>query len=210
MVGAPFGQSQTGDKKTGKKGGKGKQVVKKVNGKQDKAAASQGHAGAVLCLAASEDGKYLLTGGKDKVIGVWAVDSPITSEEGAMDVGVKWMRGLAGHKDAVTVSTRYSEKILKLTPFAGTRPSIAKQPITPIRLRLGRQIPMPTLHLHLIPHRHLFRTPRLYQCRFVDKADDRGHERRQGSDVSLVEIGRRGSACFPCGYQEYRGAWQEA
>jgi ribosomal RNA-processing protein 9 len=104
MVGAPFGQSQAGEKKTGKKGGKGKQVVKKVNGKQDKAVASQGHAGAILCLAASEDGKYLLTGGKDKVIGVWQVESPISNEEGATDVEVKWMRGLGGHKDAVTVS----------------------------------------------------------------------------------------------------------
>lgn len=105
MAGAPFGQSQV-DGKVGKKGGKGKQGKKtsaKQSGTNDKKGAAQGHVGAVLCLAASEDGKYLLTGGKDKVIGVWQVD-PMSSEEGD-DAGVKWLRGLGGHKDAVTVST---------------------------------------------------------------------------------------------------------
>ncbi|OCF33789.1 ribosomal RNA-processing protein 9 [Kwoniella heveanensis BCC8398] len=51
-----------------------------------------GHEGEVLSIAASEDGKWLVSGGRDKVIGVWDVsgDEP------------KWVRGLRGHKDAVT------------------------------------------------------------------------------------------------------------
>lgn len=53
-----------------------------------------GHTGPVLCLAASEDGKWVVTGGQDRVIGVWDVsgDEPV------------WVTGMRGHKDAVTVS----------------------------------------------------------------------------------------------------------
>lgn len=53
-----------------------------------------GHAGAVFCLAASEDGKWVVTGGQDRMIGVWDVsgDEPM------------WVTGMRGHKDAVTVS----------------------------------------------------------------------------------------------------------
>ncbi|WVW78172.1 hypothetical protein I302_100123 [Kwoniella bestiolae CBS 10118] len=51
-----------------------------------------GHKGEILCIAASEDGKFVVTGGRDKVIGVWNVegDEPV------------WVTGLRGHKDAVT------------------------------------------------------------------------------------------------------------
>lgn len=112
MIGSPFGQIHTGDKKTGKKNGsKGKpgknKVNTKVNGVNDKAG-SAGHTGAVLCLAASEDGKYLLTGGKDKVIGVWQVDAASDVPEDGSGAAVKWLRGLSGHKDAVTVSRHAS------------------------------------------------------------------------------------------------------
>lgn len=53
-----------------------------------------GHTGPVFCLAASEDGKWVVTGGQDRVIGVWDVsgDEPV------------WVTGMRGHKDAVTVS----------------------------------------------------------------------------------------------------------
>ncbi|WWC68182.1 uncharacterized protein I206_102105 [Kwoniella pini CBS 10737] len=53
---------------------------------------SDGHKGEILCIAASEDGKFVVTGGRDKVIGVWNVegDEPV------------WVTGLRGHKDAVT------------------------------------------------------------------------------------------------------------
>ncbi|ADV24458.1 ribosomal RNA-processing protein 9 [Cryptococcus gattii E566] len=51
-----------------------------------------GHNGEILCLAASEDGKWLVSGGRDKVIGVWNVSEREPS----------WVAGLKGHKDAVT------------------------------------------------------------------------------------------------------------
>ncbi|WWD21731.1 hypothetical protein CI109_106218 [Kwoniella shandongensis] len=54
--------------------------------------AEGGHVGEILCLASSEDGKWLVSGGRDKIIGVWDVsgDEP------------RWVSGLRGHKDAVT------------------------------------------------------------------------------------------------------------
>jgi ribosomal RNA-processing protein 9 len=55
--------------------------------------ADNGHKGEILCLAASEDGKYLVSGGRDKLIGVWDVSTD----------DAKWLRGMKGHKDAVTV-----------------------------------------------------------------------------------------------------------
>lgn len=53
-----------------------------------------GHKGAILSMAASEDGKWLVTGGQDKIVGVWDVsgDEP------------RWAAGMRGHKDAVAVS----------------------------------------------------------------------------------------------------------
>lgn len=53
-----------------------------------------GHKGAILSIAASEDGKWVVTGGQDKIVGVWDVsgDEP------------RWAAGMRGHKDAVTVS----------------------------------------------------------------------------------------------------------
>lgn len=54
----------------------------------------EGHEDEVLCLAVSEDGKVLASGGRDKVVGVWNVDGE----------GGRWLRGLGGHKDKVAVS----------------------------------------------------------------------------------------------------------
>lgn len=56
-----------------------------------------GHEGAVLCVAASEDGHWVVTGGRDKVVGVWDLsgDAP------------RWAAGMRGHKDAVSVSTEH-------------------------------------------------------------------------------------------------------
>ncbi|ORX35926.1 putative Pre-rRNA processing protein associated with U3 snRNP [Kockovaella imperatae] len=51
-----------------------------------------GHEGEILCLAASEDGKWLLSGGVDKTVGVWNVE----------DGEPKCVVGIKGHKDAVT------------------------------------------------------------------------------------------------------------
>jgi ribosomal RNA-processing protein 9 len=112
MMGSPFGQIHSMDTKSGKKGGKASQNGGKSNGGGGKKngvsdkLAQQGHTGAVLCLVASEDGKYLITGGKDKIIGVWSVEPVLPGSTSEPETaGVKWMRGLTGHKDAVTVRT---------------------------------------------------------------------------------------------------------
>ncbi len=57
--------------------------------------------GEVLCLAATEDGRYLVSGGRDKLIGLWQVGGKEVNESRGE---VKWLRALSGHKDAVTVS----------------------------------------------------------------------------------------------------------
>ncbi|TXT04972.1 hypothetical protein VHUM_03792 [Vanrija humicola] len=46
------------------------------------------HKGAVYAVAASEDGKWVVTGGADKLVGVW--------RDG------EWVTGMRGHKDAVS------------------------------------------------------------------------------------------------------------
>jgi ribosomal RNA-processing protein 9 len=60
-----------------------------------RASSDGGHTGEILCVAASEDGRWLVSGGRDKIVGVWKVE----------DDGVKWTTGMRGHKDAITVST---------------------------------------------------------------------------------------------------------
>lgn len=80
--------------------------------------ASSGHKGSIYCIAASEDGRYVVTGGKDKMVGVWEVQPGSStaiprrasakakkrrSGKKSGDGGVQWVRGLMGHKDSVTV-----------------------------------------------------------------------------------------------------------
>lgn len=77
QIGKPFGQAQATPATTSKG-----------------LAAPTGHTGELYCVAASEDGRFIVSGGKDKLVGVWEV-----SEEG----GVKWLTGMRGHKDSVTV-----------------------------------------------------------------------------------------------------------
>lgn len=62
-----------------------------------KAGEEGGHKGPILSIAASEDGKWLVTGGQDKIVGVW----DMSGEES------KWVAGMRGHKDAVSVSNRH-------------------------------------------------------------------------------------------------------
>lgn len=84
---------------------------------KEKQNSGQGHKGSIFCLAASEDGKYVVTGGKDKLVGVWEVQpgssagshtrrsknsSQKRKTRKAGEGGVKWVRGLSGHKDTVT------------------------------------------------------------------------------------------------------------
>jgi ribosomal RNA-processing protein 9 len=51
-----------------------------------------GHTDEVLALALSEDGKYLVSGGKDRNIGVWDVEKGV------------WVKGFSGHRDTISVS----------------------------------------------------------------------------------------------------------
>ncbi|WVN91081.1 uncharacterized protein L203_106328 [Cryptococcus depauperatus CBS 7841] len=51
-----------------------------------------GHQGEILCLAASEDGKWLVSGGQDKTVGVWDISGH----------DPKWVTAFKGHKDAIT------------------------------------------------------------------------------------------------------------
>lgn len=106
LCGRPFGQgAERVESNKGKK--KKKQVGTSAAGtgaggrnrnpaSAAEAAAASGHRGEILCLAASEDGRYVVTGGRDKMLGVWEVQQ----QEGGG--GVRWLRALPGHKDAVT------------------------------------------------------------------------------------------------------------
>jgi len=64
-----------------------------VKGKQK--ADSDGHTDEIWTLALSSDGKYLASGGKDRVIGVWDVESTD---------GISWVKGFTGHRDSISVS----------------------------------------------------------------------------------------------------------
>jgi ribosomal RNA-processing protein 9 len=52
----------------------------------------QGHTNEVWALTLSSDGKYLVSGGKDRRICVWSLDS----------CGTKFVKALGGHKDSIT------------------------------------------------------------------------------------------------------------
>ena len=65
-----------------------------VKGKQK--ADPDGHTDEIWTLALSSDGKYLASGGKDRVVGVWDVESTD---------GISWVKGFTGHRDSISVST---------------------------------------------------------------------------------------------------------
>jgi len=54
-----------------------------------------GHTDEIWTLALSSDGKYLASGGKDRVIGVWDVENTD---------GISWVKGFTGHRDSISVS----------------------------------------------------------------------------------------------------------
>ena len=70
-------------------------VYKKRSVKGKQKADPDGHTDEIWTLALSSDGKYLASGGKDRVIGVWDV-------EGAN--GISWVKGFTGHRDSISVS----------------------------------------------------------------------------------------------------------
>lgn len=66
---------------------------KSIKGKQK--AEPGGHTDEIWALALSSDGKYLASGGKDRIIGVWNVEN--------ID-GISWVKGFTGHRDSISVS----------------------------------------------------------------------------------------------------------
>ena len=64
-----------------------------VKGKQK--ADPDGHTDEIWTLALSSDGKYLASGGKDRLIGVWNVEG---------GDAISWVKGFTGHRDSISVS----------------------------------------------------------------------------------------------------------
>ena len=68
--------------------GKGKAKITPTGANSD----VHGHTDEVLALAISTDGKYLASGGRDRILGIWDTESN------------KWVRGFSGHRDIISVS----------------------------------------------------------------------------------------------------------
>lgn len=62
----------------------------------------QGHVDEILALAVSGDGKYLVSGGKDRRVCVWNIEDNII--EG---LRLTWLRGFTGHKDTISVCLNF-------------------------------------------------------------------------------------------------------
>ena len=73
---------------------------KKAKGKGKERAEAPGHTDEVLALALSGDGKYLASGGKDRRVGIWDVETD------------KWVKGFGGHKDTVSVRILLVARVL--------------------------------------------------------------------------------------------------
>jgi len=85
QVGKTLSASEKRKPQPAKKGDKGK-------GKET----TEGHSDEILDLAISHDGLVLASAGRDKILGCWNVEGD----------GLKWSRGLAGHKDKLAVSPK--------------------------------------------------------------------------------------------------------
>lgn len=70
-------------------------VYKKMAMKGKQKANFEGHTDEIWSLALSSDGKYLASGGKDRVIGVWDVENADQ---------ISWVKGFTGHRDSISVS----------------------------------------------------------------------------------------------------------
>ena len=70
-------------------------AYKKKSSKGKQQANPDGHTDEIWTLALSSDGKYLASGGKDRVIGVWDVENAD---------GISWVKGFTGHRDSISVS----------------------------------------------------------------------------------------------------------
>lgn len=153
-----------------------------------------GHNGEILCLAASEDGKWLVSGGRDKVMGVWDVS----------EREPKWVTGLKGHKDAVTVSYNMFSWWIRLTrrisrsPFhhLTTRRTTSSPPPSPVILLFIPFLPSlsltHSLAIKILSRLSLLLSP-LWLSRLAPEIDhvDGGKSRRKFS-LSSEQVGRLG------------------
>ncbi|CAO1617494.1 unnamed protein product [Parajaminaea phylloscopi] len=66
----------------------------------------EGHTDAIWSLALSSDGRFLVTGGPDKRIGVWSCGDPVankaTQSAAPSSQLPSWVKALVGHKDAIS------------------------------------------------------------------------------------------------------------
>ena len=69
-------------------------AYKQRSAKGKQKADPDGHTDEIWALALSSDGKYLASGGKDRVVGVWDVEN--TGE-------ISWVKGFTGHRDSISV-----------------------------------------------------------------------------------------------------------
>lgn len=63
----------------------------------------EGHRDEIWDLALSQDGRFLVSGGKEGIVGVWNVEG----EQG------KWVRGLKGHRDSITVRPSFVSRTIQ-------------------------------------------------------------------------------------------------
>ena len=63
----------------------------------------QGHTDEVYALAVSDDGTYLVSGGKDRRVVVWDAKAK----------ELTWVKSFGGHKDSITVSNKFYTDIYK-------------------------------------------------------------------------------------------------
>ena len=69
-------------------------AYKQRSAKGKQKADPDGHTDEIWTLALSSDGKYLASGGKDRVVGVWDVENT---------GGISWVKGFTGHRDSISV-----------------------------------------------------------------------------------------------------------
>lgn len=86
-------------------------------------AEKEGHTDEVWSLSLSDDGTLLASGGKDRRVGLWAIEprarAPETSEAGegqqVLTASPRWVAGLSGHKDSITsLSFRVGSGVMEL------------------------------------------------------------------------------------------------
>ncbi|CEH16543.1 U3 snoRNP-associated protein (contains WD40 repeats) [Ceraceosorus bombacis] len=70
----------------------------------------EGHTDEIWSLALSDDGTLLASGGRDRRVGLWAIEpradarelSDVASSRQTLTAAPRWVAGLSGHKDSVT------------------------------------------------------------------------------------------------------------